>query len=89
MAKQLDLFPKARRPGTPKPRTLHVCDAGNADGAGRYGVVTLRCGVCGHETDWLPARSPAVELKGRVCPKCKGDPANVKPSGGTADKEST
>ncbi len=87
MAKQLDMFRPTRAPAKPKPRTLHVADAGTADGAGRYGVVTLRCGVCDHETGWLPARSPAVEEKGRVCPKCKGNPANVKPRGGTADKE--
>ncbi|RJF84855.1 hypothetical protein D3877_10275 [Azospirillum cavernae] len=87
MAKQLHLFRKPRRPAKSNPRTLHVSDAGSAGVAGRYGVVTLCCDLCGHETEWLPARSVTVELKGRVCPKCKGDPATVKPSGGTADKE--
>lgn len=90
MAQQLDLFRKTRRPAQPNPRTMFVLDASAESHSGRAWI-RLWCSVCDHKTAWVPARSPAVELKGRVCPKCKGDPANVtatvKPTGGTADQE--
>jgi hypothetical protein len=86
MAQQLDLFRKPRRPAQPKPRTLHVCDA-SAPSHNNHCWIRLRCDLCEHATDWVPRRSVTAELKGRVCPKCKGSPINVKPSGGTADKE--
>jgi len=47
------------------------CDVGEA-GDGRT-IIRFECDVCGFETDWLIARSPHVENKGRVCPKCGGD----------------
>ncbi|SMH62553.1 hypothetical protein [Azospirillum agricola] len=78
--KQLDLFRKPRRPAVPKPRTLHVVDAGLPGPGKRHPRIQLECEVCGHETGWVAGRAVAIEQKGRVCPKCKGDPANVKPS---------
>lgn len=60
------------RRGIPKqqrPRTMFVADAGEIDGEmmGQF-----ECSACGHRTDYVRLRSPEHELKGRVCPKCKG-----------------
>ncbi|MBP2231792.1 hypothetical protein J2847_005111 [Azospirillum agricola] len=82
MTRQLDLFRKPRRPAKRNPRTLFVFDAGNPGPTNRAHV-RLACDVCGHKTDWVPERSETAEKAGRVCPKCKGDPANVKPSAAT------
>lgn len=78
MTMQLDMFRRPRAPAKPKPRTMHVIDAGDRPGDGRNGSVRLCCDLCGHETDWVPSRGVTAEQKGRVCPVCKGDPAKVK-----------
>ena len=80
---QLDMFRKPRRPTRHNSRTLFVIDAGTVGGDGRHGSVTMECSVCGHQTGWLKARGVEAEKAGRVCPVCKGDPANVKPSSAT------
>ncbi|AWB06796.1 hypothetical protein A6A40_17225 (plasmid) [Azospirillum humicireducens] len=77
---QLDFFRKVRRPAQPNPRTMFVIDAGHPSAYSGRAYCRFRCSVCGHETDWLPERSVTAEQKGRVCPVCKGNPANVKPS---------
>ncbi|ALG75067.1 hypothetical protein VY88_26410 [Azospirillum thiophilum] len=82
---QLDLFRKPRRPAKRNPRTMGVVDAGTP-GAGGRAYVRFECAVCGHETDWLRGRSVTAEMKGRVCPVCQGDPANVKPSCASSDE---
>ncbi|MBP2301288.1 hypothetical protein [Azospirillum picis] len=85
---QLDLFRKARRPARRNPRTLTVIDAGHVGGDSRHGAVSMECGVCGHRTGWLKSRGVEAERAGRVCPICKGDPDNVKPSDASG-KEAT
>lgn len=68
---QLDMFRPARAPAKQRPRTLHVIDAGER-GAGL--IARFACSCCGHETDWLKARSVGHERAGRVCPVCRGTP---------------
>lgn len=68
--RQLDFFRPPRRPPVAKPRTLHMSDAGY--GLDGFPIIAFRCAVCGHETGWVKARSPAAEADGRVCPVCRG-----------------
>lgn len=77
MTAQFDLFRKPRAPTKRNPRTMHVLDAGAESHIGRA-IIRLWCEVCDHETGWLPSRGITVELKGRVCPVCLGDPAKAK-----------
>jgi len=53
-----------------RPRTMFVADAGEFGGE-RLGEFV--CDACGHRTGWLRLRAVEQELKGRVCPVCKGE----------------
>jgi DNA-directed RNA polymerase subunit RPC12/RpoP len=59
----------------PKPRTkprvlMHVIDAGDCGGCGeRESDVRMKCGRCGHETDWTRLLD-SVAKRGIPCPKC-------------------
>ncbi|NYZ17044.1 hypothetical protein HL658_31260 [Azospirillum sp. RWY-5-1] len=51
-----------------------MCDAGDAPGSEPHGVVRFECVECGHQTGWFRSRGVELEKKGRVCPRCQGDP---------------
>lgn len=71
--RQADFFRPLRAASKPNRRTMFVIDAGYAlDGTA---ICRLKCDACGDETDWVKQRSVTAELKGRVCPVCKGDPS--------------
>lgn len=74
MAQQLDLFRAPRRPQRQNEKTMWVYDAG--EGLGGREIIRMRCQVCGFVSDWLASRGPTIELKGRVCPKCRGKGQN-------------
>jgi len=66
----LDMFDKPRKK---REWLMHVIDCGNGNcGELEDGeqLVAMRCGKCGHQSDWMKLHSIAVAKRGIPCPEC-------------------
>jgi len=63
--RQMDLLPKPQR--TPR-KLMHVVDAGNGPGPGRWAA--FECKHCGERSEWMRIQSVTEAKRGIPCPKC-------------------
>lgn len=77
-APTLDMFADMKPPRQrPRPqKRMHVCDAGDGPCCCDETPISVRyrCHRCGHETDWMGARTVTEAKRGYPCPVCNVAP---------------
>lgn len=71
MGKTADMFEDLKPPRARPQKLMHVCDAGGNDCDDEMPLlVRYSCKRCGHETEWLDARTVTEAKRGIPCPQC-------------------